>query len=171
MTYNSDHVNTKLIDPNNRSRKAQVGVDLTVLKIEEIKPEVESISGLNTVIRLDENSKLQGVRYVEAGRYGNEYNLNPNTSYAVTFEQGLTKLNNNEWAEITQRSSLNRAGVKVQGSIYDPGFYCDNLGATIYTSNNSIKIPIGARIAQILIPECEDTTNAYNGRWQGKANG
>lgn len=181
MTFNSDYVMSKIIDPVNRAKKAQVGVDITVAKIEEIRPTTSEL-GHPSRIFLDKNSKLMNVDYREVSTIdsywmaadgeekNNVYVLEPNKAYAVTFEQGLEKLADNEWAEIIQRSSLNRAGVRVQGSVFDPGFGTDNLGATIYTSNNGINIPKGARIAQILIHECYDTTNPYNGRWQGKAN-
>jgi deoxycytidine triphosphate deaminase len=181
MTFNSDYVYDKIIDPVNRAKKAQVGVDITVAKIEEILP-TRTEDGTPSRILLENNSKLMNVRYSEAltidsswmsangEEKNNVYVLEPNKAYAVTFEQGIKKLEENEWAEIIQRSSLNRAGVRVQGSVFDPGFETDNLGATIYTSQNGINIPKGARIAQILIHENYSTTNPYNGRWQGKAN-
>lgn len=181
MTFNSDYVYNKIIDITGRAKKAQVGVDLTVAKIEEILPTYTE-NGTPSSILLEKNSKLMNVRYLEVSTMAsfwlsangeekdNVYVLEPNKAYAVTFEQGIKKLENNEWAEIIQRSSLNRAGVRVQGSVFDPGFETDNLGATIYTSQNGINIPKGARIAQILIHECCNTTNPYNGRWQGKAN-
>lgn len=181
MTFNSDYVYDKIIDVSGRAKKAQVGVDITVAKIEEILPTTTELGHPSRVL-LDKNSKLMNIRYKEVYSFSsdwmaadengvnNVYVLEPNKAYAVTFEQGLEKLADNEWAEIIQRSSLNRAGVRVQGSVFDPGFETKNLGATIYTSNNAINIPKGARIAQILIHECQDTTNRYDGRWQGKAN-
>lgn len=161
MRKNSDYVLTKLIDPLSHAKKAQVGVDITLKSIEEI-------TGNPIMI----NSKINGICYNEVPLIDNVYTLKPHTSYAVTFEQGLKPLNKNEWAGVIQRSSLNRAGIKVYSSIFDPGFFTDNIGTTLYTSQCEFKVSPGDRIAQIYIEDCEDVNNEdlYNGQWQNKAN-
>lgn len=167
MNKNSQYIMTKIIDPTGHAKPAQVGVDLTISKIEMILPGHAAF---------DENSKLikGSVSYEEAAYSIAEnglkyYLLQPNTNYAIEFEQGLKQLAENEWGLIIQRSSLLRTGCHIVSSIWDPGFFTDTMGTTLFTGNTSVSIPVGCRVAQILIFDNEPT-ELYNGTWQGVAN-
>ena len=168
MNRNSNYIyNEKIIDPLNHAKPAQVGVDLTIARIEEILP--------GRAI-FDENSKLvkETVRYDEAPYLMSadgikHYNLKPNTNYAIEFEQGLKQLKENEWGLIIQRSSLLRTGCHIISSIWDPGFFTDTMGTTLFTGNMEVSIPTGCRVAQLLIFDNEPA-ELYNGTWQGVAN-
>lgn len=166
MNKNSDYILTKIIDPLNHAKKAQVGVDLSIAKIEIIWKE----SG---VVNFDRDSKIHGLAYEEErfSMVGGKkvYHLKPQCNYAITFEQGLKTLEPNEWAMIIQRSSLIRAGMHVVSSVFDPGYHVDNIGTTMWTSNLAVDMPVGTRVAQMLIFENEPvaTDDLYNGQWQG----
>lgn len=171
MNRNSNYIMTKIIDPNGYAKKAQVGVDLSIAKIEEIKGDVF----------FDENSKVHGIEYAETHYSIDEqtkvktYYLEPNHNYSITFQQGLKPLNSNEWAFIVQRSSLIRCGAHILSSIFDPGYGIDaenGIGTTLFTGDAPIAIPVGTRVAQMLIFENEpvDSKDLYTGRWQGTNN-
>lgn len=167
MNRNGNYIKDKIIDPNGYSKPAQVGVDLSISKIEDISGDVY----------FDENSKVHNIEYKEAPYTINEKNikvycLEPNHNYSITFQQGLRTLNNNEWAFIVQRSSLVRCGVHVISSVFDPGYGIDaenGIGTTLFTGNIPVKIPVGTRVAQMLVFENEPvcSEDLYNGRWQG----
>lgn len=159
MKYSSTHIRqTLLIDKDNLAADAQVGIDLTVCDIKEI------VGG--AVI----DDKTHHGEFNSLNSEGNYWHLSPG-AYQVTFDQGLKTLSSTENATIIQRSSLNRNGVRVQGSIYDPGFSCPNLGATLYAAV-PITIMKHARIAQLTVETNEDVeaSKLYNGQFQGAAN-
>ena len=170
MNRNSEYIfNEKILGDKDHAKKAQVGVDLSIARIEKIEGEAS----------FDKNSKLSGVKYKEApfGFSGSTkvYELEPMTNYAITFQQGLETLKDNEWGLIVQRSSFLRAGCQVVSSIWDPGYGIsaeEGMGTTLLTGNIPLKVPVGTRIAQLLIFDCEPVTkeNLYNGRWQGTNN-
>lgn len=245
MNRNSNYIINKIIDSTGRAKKAQVGVDLTVGKIEKVE-------GLAI---FDENSKLlkDYVEYKEAPtykeiieqeckknnmndseelfntlndffkntlneiedlkdidinayekimggfseeelyalknvdtvidetknnyknieeKYKDAYYLEPNTTYVIEFEQGIQKLNPNEWGYIIIRSSFNRIGTRISSAVWDPGFTTNKMGTTLVTGSSPLIVPKGTRIAQFLIFDCEEVSeeNLYNGQWQGITN-
>lgn len=162
MYRNSEYVITKLRDPSGLAKPAQIGVDLTVKRILKIRGA--------TVIPRNGKTMLGGygeVKWSEPD--GGTIYLEPGMAYGVEFDQGLKALSEDETAFIVQRSSLNRSGVQLQGSVYDPGFETDTLGATIY-----VYVPIvvekHARLAQLLITTSEavKVSQLYSGQFQGK---
>ena len=165
MYRNSEYVMSKIDDPKGLAKPAQVGVDLTVNNILRIRGA--------TVIPREGKTMLGGFGEVKwsEGVEGTIL-LEPGVAYGVEFDQGLKELSNNETAFIMQRSSLNRSGVQLQGSVYDPGFHTTTLGATIY-----VYVPIvierHARLAQLLITTSEEVAqvNLYSGQFQGKSLG
>lgn len=170
MKRNSTYVMSKIVDPRGRAEAAQVGVDLTVDEIQRItQPSVLNAEGK---ISIGEYEFPQRKRFgsPETGTFNNYWVLSPGC-YAITFQQGLKKLAADENAYIIQRSSLNRAGVRIEGSIFDPGFETDKLGATMFVWA-PITVFQGARIAQITIETNEpvESEMLYEGQWQGKTN-
>lgn len=168
MNRNSNYIyNEKIIDPLNHAVPAQVGVDLTIAKIELILPG-------NAIFNEDSKLIKDSITYEEAPfsilnnlKY---YHLQPNTNYAIEFEQGLYQLKENEWGLIIQRSSLLRTGCHIISSIWDPGFFTNTMGTTLFTGNTGVTLPVGCRVAQLLIFDNEPATSLYNGTWQGVAN-
>lgn len=185
MKRNATYVRSKLKDPMLLSKEAQVGVDLTLRRVFEISPAWEHLNDTPYVgVLSPETNKLHvpegnGVYYeltpkpipeIDDKDYNHYYVLEPG-SYAIEFDQGLYKLCPDENAYIIQRSSLNRVGTRIEGSIFDPGFETDTLGATMFVTQTII-IGRHARVAQIVIETNEnvDPDSMYMGTWQGKAN-
>lgn len=162
MKRNSNYIMSKIIDEGGYAKPAQVGVDITV----------KEIAAITYMSALHRDGKIELAPYKPVDPYCSS--LNPEVAfwelqpgaYAVEFDQGLTKLSPTENATIVQRSSLNRAGVQVVGSVYDPGFETPNLGATMYV-HVPFRLYQHARIAQLLIDNNEPVDNLYDGRWQG----
>lgn len=182
MKRNSEYIMSKLYDPLHRAKPAQVGVDLTVASVRPIYPGfTEKLGGdicnKKIVGYLDASGKMHmspniyGVAPLEIfrnedGSLTTMWRLQPGV-YAVEFDQGLQPLAADENAYIIQRSSLNRVGTRIEGSIFDPGFTTETLGATMFVWQ-PICIEPGARVAQITIETNEPTDNMYNGTWQNK---
>lgn len=153
-----------IIDDLGTAKPAQVGVDLSIAKIEEICG----------YAHFDEKSKVSGITYQEAR---NEivngiktYFLDPHRDYAITLQQGIKPLKENEWGIIVQRSSFIRCGCHLISSVWDPGFFTDSMGTTLTTGPIPVSVPVGTRVGQLLIFDCDTVDNLYNGTWQGKAN-
>ena len=71
------------------------------------------------------------------------------------------------FATFTHRSSYNRKGILITGSIYDPG-YEGVVGCTIYNlSGLGIRISAGERIGQMVFFEA-DPASKYDGQYQGE---
>ena len=71
------------------------------------------------------------------------------------------------FATFTHRSSYNRKGILITGSIYDPG-YEGQVGCTIYNlSGERLVIPQNTRIGQMVFFKA-DPASSYNGQWQGE---
>lgn len=169
MKRNAKYIMGKIIDEHQLAKPAQVGVDITVDSIAKIHGGA-SISDITIHGRVevlapqefkDESNPFVPIE-IEA------WMLEPGV-YAVKFDQGLNGLAADENASIVQRSSLNRNGVRVQGSIYDPGYGCAALGATLYAAV-PIVIHRHARIAQLIIETNEpvEEKELYNGQYQGE---
>jgi deoxycytidine triphosphate deaminase len=164
MIKNASYVWKKLKGNLDYALRQQVGVDISVKEVHKITD--------SFIIANDRGSASSVPANKIAILHDSEgfFNLEPNTAYEIVFNEGLHQLSLDETAFIIQRSSLNRSGVRVQGSVFDPGFWTDNLGATLYTSNTSLALQENARIAQIQIfsnDPIEDETK-YNGQYNGK---
>lgn len=90
-------------------------------------------------------------------------------------DPGIYQTKSNVWVEIPedkagwviQRSSLNRNGVMVMGSLYDSG-YNGTINSTIYVFNqNGIFIEKGARIGQFVLADAE-ALGQYQGQYQSE---
>ena len=77
----------------------------------------------------------------------------------------VVKLPKDIYAQFYHRSSFNRKGVLIIGSIYDPG-YNGVVGCTIYNlSGNVLKIKKNERIGQMVFYKA-DAAFEYNGQYQ-----
>lgn len=167
MLRNAEYVMTRINDPLRLAKPAQVGVDITVHNIKRIE-------GVTTIYK-DGSREAPLIIDLEPSTdvfdTPNEdiyWFLYPG-AYLVEFDQGLLNLAKDEFAYIIQRSSLNRSGVRLVGSIYDPGFGTDTLGATMYVIGPPIRIYQHARVAQLLIGKAEESS-LYDGQYQGRSN-
>lgn len=163
MIHNADYVMSKLISTT-FAEKAQVGVDLTVKSISEIKGTLVVLADNSPVADVipPQKTVYQELSYTEEGLYQLDVGV-----YSIEFNEGLQELSPSETAFILQRSTFNRAGVIIRGSVYDPGFRTENLGATMYVLKSGIFVQKNARVAQLLIAENHPTTNTYSGQYQG----
>lgn len=152
-------------------KKAQVGVDVTL-------KEVYSISGCGATLK--NKSLIPDYKQVPK-----EYNMEiksskgiftvdgwklPKGDYIVKINEGV-QFGPNDTGLFIQRSSLNRSGVGIVSSVWDPGFTTQD-GDTInaptlrLTVEDEIIIEENARIAQLIVFENEDTEE-YDGQFQG----
>lgn len=77
------------------------------------------------------------------------------------------KLPKDVFATFTHRSSFNRKGVLITGSIYDPG-YEGQVGCTIYNlSGKQLVIPQDERIGQMVFFNANPASE-YRGQYQGE---
>lgn len=154
MLQNSRTVKKYIIDPDELSKEAQVGVDLTV----------KGISWLSHGPRIPKEGKTEHASFMPMNVIKGGWMLLAGKAYSCTFDQGLKQLPRTLTAFIIHRSSLNRNGCIVTGSVFDPGYSCKNLGATIYPTID-IFIEEHARIAQIILEENMSVTNMYDGQY------
>lgn len=65
------------------------------------------------------------------------------------------------------RSSTNRCAMLLRSGVFDPGFECEEAGATLYVfADGQVEIQEGARLGQLVLAECEEASE-YNGSYQG----
>ena len=157
MIRNAYSINKLLKDPKELAMLAQVGIDLTVKSIAVIGSGA-SIPRTGKTVHANQKDLILGE--------GGSFYLIAGQAYAITFDQGLEELPSNKCAFIKQRSSLNRNGCLVTGSVFDPGYGCDNLGATMYPTQDII-IEQHARVAQLLIHDTEEAS-LYDGQYKGE---
>lgn len=92
------------------------------------------------------------------------FHLLPGTAYSIDSMEFI-KVPENASAFVLQRSTFNRSGVFITGSVYDPSFE-GNVGATMYVFNR-LKLQVGTRIAQVFFA-LTDSAGNYNGSYQGQ---
>lgn len=92
------------------------------------------------------------------------FHLFPGTAYSIDSMEEVV-LPQNRAAIVLHRSSFNRSGIFITGSVYDPGFQ-GNVGATMYVFNRA-RVQIGTRIAQIVFMDA-DGASEYNGSYQNQ---
>ncbi len=156
MLLNSKSIKKYIKDPDNLAEEAQVGVDLTLKSISRITSGAVIPKTGKTIHAAQAEMKKpngDGMWVLQAGR-----------AYSATLDQGLKKLPDDKTAFIMQRSSLNRNGCTITGSVFDPGYGCENLGCTIYPTED-IFIENHARIVQIIIHTNESATQLYDGQY------
>jgi deoxycytidine triphosphate deaminase len=188
---NANYVWDLIIDPTNRAKKAQVGVDLTLNKVSKIGAyypfslmtmrQAPSDWWSSAGIILSDEKATGSLRHAKVAEYKvvepvaeadgystfTAWNLEPGV-YSVEFEQGLKPLPKDNTAMIINRSSVGRSGAMIRSSIYDPNFSTDKMGALLYIFTPII-IEQYARVAQIIIMENEDVAfeDLYRGQYSG----
>ena len=145
----------QFLDTKGKGAKAQVGYDLTLKGVKQIKGGVV----------LKDKTELAEYTTVMPTLTSNEkflFELQPGT-YSLTFEQGI-KLDANHTAFIRHRSSVLRCGGIITSGVYDPAFYVEEMGAVL-VATQPIDIELGARVAQVIIFENYEA-ELYAGQWQ-----
>jgi deoxycytidine triphosphate deaminase len=158
MLLNSNQI-SEFIKETQFSKRAQIGIDLSVCKI-------EWINGGSVVYK--DKTYIDPLFYEERSTIFIDekecWKLNKGV-YSVTFNEGIV-VPNNCAAKITHRSSLYRTGTSIESPWFDPGYYCDNINTTMIV-NNSIIIEKNARIAQIAFWRVDEVGEQYSGQFQG----
>lgn len=79
----------------------------------------------------------------------------------------IVKLPSNIYAMLYGRSSFNRKGILIRGSVYDPG-YEGQVGCTIYNmSPSNLFLEKDERICQMMFFSA-DAASSYEGQYQGE---
>ena len=141
----------------------QVGIDLSVCKIEKIIGGVMVFQD-KTVVNPDlfinvELINIEGKKMWRLER----------GAYALTFNEGV-KIPAGSTGFITSRSSIYRGGAKINSPIWDPGFETDVMGTTMFVESETIFIEENARVCQFYMITNPIPQELYNGQFQGKTN-
>lgn len=166
MLLNSKTVQD-IIKSSEFTNNTQIGVDLSVCKIEEII-EGGSVFKKGTVISKDSYvfvPPTTSIRGNDAPVDG--WLLKPGT-YALEFNEGI-ELPENVSGFIIQRSSLYRMGNTICSPVWDPGFKTETMGTTLIV-NNTMFIEKNACVAQFFAHYNLEVKETYNGQWQDIAN-
>ena len=158
MLLNSNQIANHVIE-SDFSKRAQIGIDLSVCKIERID--------VGSVVYKDKTHiDATGYHEVPTQLIDNKdcWKLEKGV-YSVTFNEGI-KVPADAAAKITHRSSLYRTGTIIESPWWDPGFYCDQMNTTMIVSSVII-IEMNARIGQIAFWLVNEVGDQYDGQFQG----
>ena len=160
MVLNADHVLDFIPGGlKNFGAKAQCGVDLSIKNIRRIKGGKISIFG-------KEIDEYEEVDWYLNDKGGKVFVL-PNGVYSLEFDQDI-KLDNKHCAFVKGRSTTNRVGLYIWSGVFDPGFECPTIGATMLAmGDSSVEIEQNSRLAQLIILDCEES-EMYNGSYKGE---
>lgn len=146
---------------NSKGKKAQVGYDLSLQTVKQIRQNPQDKIGV--VLK----NKTNLADYTETKKVQLDGNMGwllyPGT-YEITFWEGC-KLPADYVGLIRQRSSLLRNGTVIHSSVFDPGFETEFMGVGMRV-NETIFIEEDARVAQIYFHKCDVVKELYNGQWQ-----
>lgn len=91
----------------------------------------------------------------------------PNNSARNILLNEKIHLPENVFALLVHRSTFNRSGVQIIGSVYDPN-YNGQIGCTVYNFSGSLfKINQNERVCQMLFFEAKPAS-LYSGKYQGE---
>jgi len=134
----------------------QVGIDLRIDKASYI---------LGKAVLTDDKDERIMPEYREMELGDNDYyHFIAGRAYAIDMME-YVRVPANMMALITHRSTLNRSGIILLGSIYDAGFK-GTIGATMRCMND-VAIKKGTRVAQIVFYEAA-AASTYKGKYQGQ---
>lgn len=144
------------------SKSNQVGIDLSVKKIEKILGGVMVLK--EKTIADPENFHEVPLQNIEGRRM---WRLEPG-SYALTFNEGVS-IPSHATGFIQSRSSIYRGGAIISSPVWDPGFETEEMGTTMIVTG-VIMIEENARVAQFFMHENYTPNSLYDGQWQNKTN-
>ena len=149
-----------ILDPENLGKCAQVGYDLTIKNITRIKGGFVPKEGKATIAKYSQmplvNRKL-GEEKILCWELGKGI-------YSLTFDQGI-RLDEKHSGEVKHRSSVLRCSGQITSGEFDPGFECENIGATLIV-HEFLQVELGSRLAQVIVQSCWPTEK-YEGSYQG----
>lgn len=172
MLKNSEYIEKKVIiedkvNTKNLGKKAQIGFDLTVKNIYEIQ-DFGFVSRNKTYVPNYQKIFPKKLKYKDIEFEG--WFL-PKGNYILETNEGC-EINKNNAGYILQRSSLNRCGVQIISSLWDPGFTSRNgqkvnsMQVRLIVSNEKgFYLEKNSRVCQMIICECEDS-EMYDGQFQ-----
>lgn len=134
---------------------AQIGIDLSVENITEI------VGGELTI----KGKYILPYKELKTLHRGNDiaWQLEAGKVYSLTFQQEI-KLDSKHYAEVVGKSTTNRIACLIRSGIYDPGFE-SVMGATMYCFSDKVCIERGAKLAQLVVKECQES-ELYDGSYQ-----
>lgn len=140
--------------PLEAEQSQQIGLDVRVGSIEKI---------LGTSILMRNSKKLPA--YVPIDRnQDNCWVLKPGAYAIETLEECDIHLGFE--GKLIHRSTFNRSGVFLTGSVYDPG-YKGVIAGTLYVHTETLIVEFGTRIGQFQMQTAEQGS-AYNGDYQNQ---
>ena len=147
------------------SKTNQVGIDLSVKKIEKIYKGGQVLKD-KTVLYPENYYEILPSENIE-GRL--TWKLIEGV-YALTFNEKVN-IPPTHTGFILHRSSIMRMGGMLVSAIWDPGFTTGNneMGTTLFV-HVPIEIEQGARVAQFYMLSNETVDELYNGQFQNKTN-
>lgn len=163
MLLTGDQISKHLIATKDFHKVNQVGIDLSVKKVERISGGIIVLKD-KTIVTPESfdtmpTTKLDG-RVV--------WRL-PRGAYALTFNEGV-KIPPTATGFITSRSSIYRGGAKINSPIWDPGFETSQMGTTLFVESDVIYIEENARVCQFYMISNPVPSELYNGQFQNKTN-
>lgn len=163
MLLTGQQIQEHLITPLNFHKVNQVGVDLSVCKIERITGGVQVLKEKTVV--LSEHFTSMPLQNIDGRKM---WRLTEG-AYALTFNEGV-KIPANATGFITSRSSIYRGGAKINSPIWDPGFETQQMGTTLFVASYTIFIEENARVCQFYMISNPTPEELYNGQFQGLTN-
>ena len=140
----------------------QVGIDLSVTKIEKILGGIMVLKD-KTVVAPE---SFQEVSTINVDGH-DVWRLEPG-SYALTFNEGIS-IPEDGTAFIQSRSSIYRGGSLISSPVWDPGFKTEVMGTTMIVTE-VIMIEKNARVGQLFMHENHIPHELYDGQFQNKTN-
>ena len=159
MLLNSNNV-AQFLTESKFSERAQVGIDCSVKAISKI---VGGFIG-NKQKSIQSYQLIKPKDYSFKGKNVFGWQLKPGI-YSLTFNEGIN-LDSKHSAFVKQKSSVLRCGGLITSGVFDPGFNCEEAGATLFVFSNHFLLEENAQVAQMLIFENQEA-ELYNGNYQG----
>jgi len=164
MILNSrDILERGIIIPSEHSKEAQVGIDLSLGK-------VEKITGGSVVYKETTIINPDFFVDVETSRVDGRdcWILEPGT-YALSFNEGCS-IPSNCTGLMLHRSSLYRTGTQIVSPVWDPGYRTEKMGTVMIVTVKLI-VERNARVCQIIFHENNEVDKLYDGQFQGGTTG
>lgn len=166
MLQHSWHMIKELNPTISEDCRQQNATDFTcdeINKLEYAYPDCPAILKTKTRHNVERTPLLLTDRYDTELGYAEGWFLGP--GFYETVSAVKVQIPSDKAGWVIQRSSLNRNGVMVMGSLYDSGFR-GTINSTIYVFNPAgIFIEKGARIGQFVLADAE-ALSQYDGQYQ-----
>jgi deoxycytidine triphosphate deaminase len=151
-----------IVIPSQYSKPTQVGIDLSVCKVERILAGSVVYKDLTIIDPLNfmevDTVKIDGKECWRLDK----------GSYAITFNEGC-KIPDNATGFVLHRSSLYRTGTSIVSPVWDSGYETEKMGTVMIVSVFLI-LEKNARAAQMFFHQNAPVDELYDGQWQGGTN-